>query len=184
MAMVKIFLGGIRPLPPGNEPTGIFKHEREAPAWLGREGLTGDAQADRRVHGGIEKALHQYPVAHYARLAAAFPHAAALLVRGSMGENLSVAGWDEGNVCIGDVFRLGDARIQVSQPRSPCWKIDRRYSQDGMAKLIAAEGLTGWYFRVLEEGEVGPGCTFALLERGPGATAVAAAFAAKRKIHL
>ena len=184
MAMVKIFLGGIRPLPPGLEPTGIFKHEREAPVWLGREGLAGDAQANRRVHGGIEKAVHQYPAAHYARLAAAFPSAAALLVRGSIGENLSVAGWDETNVCIGDVFRLGDARIQVSQPRSPCWKIDRRYGVTGMTQLIGTQGLTGWYFRVLEEGEVGPGCVFALLDRAAGAASVAATFAARRKIHL
>ena len=112
------------------------------------------------------------------------PGAATLLVRGSIGENLSVDGWDENNVCIGDIFRLGDARIQVSQPRSPCWKIDRRYGQDGMAKLIAAQGLTGWYFRVIEEGAVAPGCAFALLERGPGAGSVAAAFAARRKVHL
>ncbi len=182
--MVRLYLGGIRPLPPGNEPTGIFKDERAAPVWLGREGLAGDAQADRRVHGGPEKALHQYPVAHYARLAAAFPDVAALLVRGSMGENLSVSGWDEDKVCIGDVFRSGDARIQVSQPRSPCWKIDRRYGVVGMMQRIGEQGLTGWYFRVLDEGEVGPGCVFELLERPADAASVAAAFAARRRMHL
>lgn len=68
-----LFMGGIRPLPPENRPTGIFKAEIVMPAWIGMEGLTGDAQADRRVHGGPDKALHQYPVAHYARLALAFP---------------------------------------------------------------------------------------------------------------
>lgn len=169
--MVTIYLGGIRPLPPENQPTGMFKCEQFQPVWLGSEGLAGDAQADRRVHGGVEKALHQYPVGHYAKLAAAFPEAAPLLVPGSNGENLSVPGWDEGGLCIGDVFRLGAARIQVSQPRSPCWKIDRRYGQEGMARLIDAEGLTGWYFRVIEAGEVGPGCAFELLERTtPAAT--------------
>ena len=182
--MVKIYLGGLRPLPPENQPTGIFKREQHGPVWLGREGLAGDAQGDRRVHGGIEKALHQYPVEHYARLAAAFPQAAALLVRGSNGENLSIDGWNEANVCIGDVFRLGGARIQVSQPRSPCWKIDRRYGVTGMTQTIGEQGLTGWYFRVVEEGEVGPGCVFELLEHDAAATTVAAAFAAKRKIHL
>lgn len=165
MAVVRLFLGGIRPLPPDNQPTGIFKREREAPAWLGREGLAGDAQADRRVHGGPEQALHQYPVAHYARLAEAFPAAAALLLPGSLGENLSVAGWDEATVCIGDIFRLGDARIQLTQPRSPCWKIDRRFGVDGMTHLIDSAGLVGWYFRVIDEGEVAPGCGFELLER-------------------
>jgi MOSC domain-containing protein YiiM len=163
--LTQLFMGGIRPLPPENQPTGIFKRALEMPVWLGREGLAGDAQADRRVHGGPEKALHQYPVAHYARLAAAFPAAAPLLVPGSIGENLSVPGWDEGNVCVGDLFRLGDALIQVSRPRSPCWKIDRRYGVDGMMRLIADEGITGWYFRVIEEGSVEPGCTFELVER-------------------
>lgn len=160
-----IFMGGIRPLPPDNKPSGIFKTEIVMPAWVGKEGLTGDAQADRRVHGGPDKALHQYPVAHYSRLAVAFPEARNLLVPGSIGENLSVPGWDESNICIGDTFRLGDAVIQVSQPRSPCWKIDHRYGVEGMAKLIDEESITGWYFRVLEEGGVEPGCSFELIDR-------------------
>lgn len=160
-----LFMGGIRPLPPDNKPTGIFKSEIVMPAWVGKEGLTGDAQADRRVHGGPDKALHQYPVAHYARLAAAFPDVTELLVPGSIGENLSVPSWDESHICIGDTFRLGDAVIQVSQPRAPCWKIDHRYGVDGMAKLIDDEGITGWYFRVLEEGSVEPGCSFELIDR-------------------
>lgn len=166
-----LFMGGIRPLPPDNKPTGIFKSEIVMPAWVGKEGLTGDAQADRRVHGGPDKALHQYPVAHYARLATAFPDAHDFLVPGSIGENLSVPGWDESNICIGDTFRLGDAVIQVSQPRSPCWKIDHRYGIEGMAKFIDDEGITGWYYRVLEEGSVEPGCSFELIDRmSPKAT--------------
>lgn len=164
-AAPRLFMGGIRPLPPDNKPTGIFKQELEMPAWLGREGLVGDAQADRRVHGGPEKALHQYPVPNYARLAELFPEVRELLVPGSIGENLSVPGWDEGNVSIGDRFRLGDAVVEVAAPRSPCWKIDQRYGQEGMAAAIEAHGLTGWYFRVLEEGEVGPGCGFERIER-------------------
>lgn len=160
-----LFMGGIRPLPPDNKPTGIFKAEIVMPAWVGKEGLIGDAQADRRVHGGPNKALHQYPLGHYARLAQAFPEAKELLVPGSIGENLSVPGWDESNICIGDTFRLGDALIQLSQPRSPCWKIDQRYGTEGMAKRIDDEGLTGWYFRILEEGSVEPGCTFELIDR-------------------
>lgn len=160
-----LYMGGIRPLPPENRPTGIFKNEIVMPAWLGQEGLSGDAQADRRVHGGPEKALHQYPVAHYERLAMAFPEAKDILVPGSIGENLSVPGWDESNIGIGDVFQLGDARVQVCQPRSPCWKIDHRYGVDGMANMIDDEGITGWYFRVIEEGSVEPGCAFELVNR-------------------
>jgi MOSC domain-containing protein YiiM len=168
-----IFRGGIRPLPPDNQPTGIFKQAIEMPVWVGREGLAGDAQADRRVHGGPEKALHQYPVAHYERLAVAFADAAALLVPGALGENLSVPGWDETNIAIGDIFRFGDAMIQVSQPRSPCWKIDHRFGADGMAQFIAAQRITGWYFRVLEEGAVEPGAGFERIERNPVPVSIA-----------
>ncbi len=170
-SIATLFIGGIRPLPPDNRPTGIFKSEIVVPAWVGKEGLIGDAQADRRVHGGPDKALHQYPVAHYARLATAFPEARDQLIRGSIGENLSVPGCDESNICIGDTFRLGDSVIQVSQPRSPCWKIDHRYRIEGMAQFIDSEGITGWYFRVLEEGSVEPGCSFELIDRmTPGVT--------------
>jgi MOSC domain-containing protein YiiM len=172
-----IFRGGIRPLPPDNAPTGIFKQAIEMPVWLGREGLAGDAQADRRVHGGPDKALHQYPVTHYARLATAFPEARALLVPGSLGENLSVPGWDESSLAIGDVFLLGDARVQVSQPRSPCWKIDHRFGVDCMAQFIATQRITGWYFRVLEEGAVEPGAGFERIERNPAPVSVAALLA-------
>lgn len=175
--MIALFRGGIRPLPPDNAPTGIFKQPVGMPVWLGREGLAGDAQADRRVHGGPEKALHQYPIAHYARLAAAFSDAAPLLVPGSLGENLSVPDWDETNIAIGDVFQLGDAKVQVSQPRSPCWKIDHRFAADGMAQFIAAQRLTGWYFRVLEEGAVEPGSDFERIARNPRPLSVAALLA-------
>lgn len=160
-----LYAGRIALLPPNNKPSGIFKQKLTVPVWLGREGLAGDEQADRRVHGGPEKALHQYPVAHYARLAAAFPEQSAQLLPGSIGENLSVPGWDESEVCLGDIFRLGQATIQVSQPRSPCWKIDDRYGVEGMTRFIDANCLTGWYYRVLEEGLVAPDAAFTLFER-------------------
>lgn len=172
--MAQIFLGGIRPLPPDNQPTGIFKQEVLMPVWVGKEGLAGDAQADRRVHGGPEKALHQYASANYARLAAAFPDAVESLVPGSIGENLSAPDWDESNIAIGDIFRFGDSTIQVSQPRSPCWKIDNRFAVDGMAQFIAEQRITGWYFRVLEEGAVEPGANFARIERNPDPVSIVA----------
>lgn len=163
--MSQIFIGKTQPLAPRYSPSGIFKQPVLQPLWLGREGLQGDQQADRRVHGGPEKAVHQFPVGRYAELAAAFPEAAARLVPGSMGENLSIGTWTESSVCIGDVFQWGGAKVQVSQPRSPCWKIDARFEQDGMAAWIDEQGASGWYFRVLEEGEVVSGCDFALIER-------------------
>lgn len=159
-SMVSIFAGGVSMLPADGRPSAIFKTRITDSMWLGIEGLAGDRQADRRVHGGPEKALHQYAVDNYAQLAARFPDAAPLLIPGSIGENLSAPGWSEATVHIGDVFRFGDALIQVSQPRSPCWKIDARYGVEGMAQFIEATGLCGWYFRVLQEGRVWPGCHF------------------------
>jgi MOSC domain-containing protein YiiM len=126
--------------------------------------LTGDTQADRRVHGGGGKALHHYPAEHYALLAAAFPDAQHLMP-GGLGENISTRGVTEHDVCIGDVFRLGGARIQVSQPRTPCWKIDHRAAREGVAAFIAEHGLAGWYYRVLEAGEVAAGDWLEHLER-------------------
>ncbi|WP_415034733.1 MOSC domain-containing protein [Azonexus sp.] len=155
-AQLAIFIGGIRPLPLSGRPTGIYKSPLTAPVLLGTEGFAGDQQADRRVHGGPEKAVHLYPARHYAKLAARFPDAATALVPGSLGENLSTADLDEHDVRIGDIWQLGEALLQVCQARSPCWKIDERFGVDGMAQFIEEKHLTGWYWRVLQSGQVGP----------------------------
>lgn len=152
MTQIKLFLGGIRPLPESGRPTGMYKQPVDGRIEIGPEGIVGDHQADRRVHGGPDKALHLYPAAHYARLAERFPEAASQLLPGSLGENISTDELDEHAVRIGDIWRLGTARLQVCQPRSPCWKIDERMAADGMAEFIAHERLTGWYWRVLTPG--------------------------------
>lgn len=167
-----LFAGSVRPLPPNNRPSGISKTRLDQAVWVGLNGLAGDAQADLRAHGGPEKALHQYPAENYAALAREFSGVADDFVPGSLGENLSVTGWYESNVCIGDIFQLGDAVIQVSQPRTPCWKIDSRFGLDGISQYIQDKGLTGWYFRVLGEGLVGPGGEFRLIERDTRETTV------------
>ncbi len=177
---VTLYIGAVRPLPPENQPTGIFKEIAAGPLHLGREGLAGDEQADRRVHGGPEKALHLYPADHYPRLAAAFPSIAPLLVPAILGENVSVAGLSEHDVCIGDIYRLGEATIQVSRPRSPCWKIDRRLGVNGVMAHMAATGMTGWYFRVLEEGAVKSGDALTLVARDPAGLTVLEALRRKQ----
>lgn len=161
MADVSLFIGGIRPLPESGRPTGIYKQAVTAALELGPEGFVGDQQADRRVHGGPDKAVHLYPAAHYAKLASHFPEAAGQLVIGSLGENLS-AELDEHDVRVGDIWCLGTARLQVCQPRNPCWKIDERFGCDGMAAYIAEHRLTGWYWRVLTPGRIAPGDTLEL----------------------
>jgi MOSC domain-containing protein YiiM len=145
-------------------PTAIFKKPVNK-VEIGREGIIGDHQADRRVHGGPEKAVHHYAATNYAKLAQSFPEIAAALVPGSIGENLSASGIDEASVAIGDVLAFGSARLQVCQPRSPCWKIDARYGIAGPAKYVSDCCCQGWYYRVLEDGEAAVGNELILLER-------------------
>lgn len=177
MSNISLFIGGIAPLPESGRPTGMFKHPVCAPLSLGAEGFAGDQQADRRVHGGPEKAVHLYPAAHYARLVARFPEAAGELLPGSLGENISSPTLDETQVRVGDIFQLGDARLQLCQPRSPCWKIDDRFGVDGMAAFIAEQRLTGWYFRVVQPGMVRPEASLELVEPAANALTLAAAMA-------
>ena len=175
MANISLFIGGIRPLPESGRPTGMYKQAVGGPLELGHEGFIGDQQADRRVHGGPDKAVHLYPAEHYARLAERFPNAAQQLVVGSIGENISTPDLVENDVRLGDIWRLGTARLQLCQPRNPCWKIDERYACDGMAQFIAEQRLTGWYWRVLTPGTVSPGDELLLEQSDPNAYTLAEA---------
>ena len=163
-AAVRLYVGGVRPLPESGRLSGIYKHPVDGPLQLGAQGFEGDQQADLRVHGGPDKAVHLYPARHYARLAGQFPAAAALLQPGSIGENLSTWQLDESQVRIGDVWRLGQALLQPCQPRNPCWKIDERFGCGGMAAFIAEQHIAGWYLRVLRPGVVEPADELRLVE--------------------
>lgn len=173
MAEVLLFAGALTRIDDAGQWTGIFKKRVDGPVHFRFDGLAGDLQADRRVHGGPEKAVHQFAVANYRRLAEQFPEIAGRFVAGSIGENISADGFDEDTVCVGDVFRLGSVRLQISQPRSPCWKIDHAYTHGGLAQAIARTGRTGWYYRVLEEGTASAGDELILLDRLPNAVTLA-----------
>lgn len=121
---------------------------------LTETGLEGDKVADGRFHGGPEQALHHYPAERYAVWAARFPEIADALVPGSIGENIASFGLTEENVHIGDVYRWGEAEIEVSQPRMPCIKINSRYGVEGLTEVIMETGHCGWYYRVLRTGTV------------------------------
>ena len=161
----EVFVGKVRLLSIEGERSGIVKSPAAGPVMLTPTGLEGDEQADLRHHGGVDKALHHYPVEHYAVLAAEWPQCAASVGAGFLGENISTHGLDEHALCIGDLLRIGEARVQVSQTRSPCWKIDRRLKVDDASRFVEAAGITGWYYRVLAPGMVGAGDEIALLER-------------------
>ncbi len=149
--------------------TGFFKQPVRGRAWLGYQGLRGDQQADRKYHGGPEKAACVYAVEHYPawREALQLPELAA----GAFGENFTAQGLLETGVCIGDVYQIGEARVQVSQPRQPCWKLARRWRIKDLTTQVEQTGRTGFYFRVLHHGWVEAGERIALLERPfPGLT--------------
>lgn len=161
-----LLTGRLAPLGPRAVPSGIDKRPVTQRLELGREGLTGDQQGDRRHHGGPEKAVHHYPLDHYETWRAEEPGLAGRLAApGAFGENVSTLGITEAEVCVGDVWRLGTALVQVSQGRQPCWRLNERFGLRSMAVRVQSSGRTGWYYRVLEEGTLAPGDAMALLDR-------------------
>jgi MOSC domain-containing protein YiiM len=169
---IAVFAGPLSRLDPEGQLTGIYKHAIAGPVRVGREGLDGDNQADRRVHGGPQKAVHHYAAENYLQLRARFPGAAAGFVPGSLGENISTTGWTEDSVCIGDVYAIGTCRLQLSQPRSPCWKIDHKFDLQNLSRFVAERGIAGWYYRVLEQGVIQAGDDCVLLARNADAVSV------------
>lgn len=149
---------------PGSR-SAIDKRAVEGPVRIGPEGLAGDEQGDRRVHGGPDKAIHHYPRDHYASWQGEVGAHGLLQAAGAFGENISTAGITEADVCLGDRLRLGSALVEVSQARQPCWKLSDRFGIADMARRVQDSGRSGWYYRVLETGTVQAGDTLALVDR-------------------
>lgn len=160
-----ILVGAVAPLGPREVPSAIDKRPVRGRIHVGPEGLAGDAQGDRKNHGGPDKAIHQYAFDHYATWQELIGPKTILEAPGAFGENFSVRGLTEDNVAVGDTFRLGGAVIQVSQGRQPCWKLNVRFGVPDMATRVQQTGMMGWYYRVIETGDVETGDEFQLLDR-------------------
>ena len=162
---------------PGQTPlswsTGFHKESCSESIWLGQVNLAGDGQADLENHGGPEKAVNVYPIEHYPYWQSVYEHQSFQF--GSFGENFAIEGLLETDVCIGDIFRIGQALVQISQPRQPCWKLARYWGIRDLALKVQETGKTGWYFRVLKEGLVKAGDQLVLTERHVPQWTVAAA---------
>jgi MOSC domain-containing protein YiiM len=134
--------------------TGICKSPVSGPIHLFFTGFESDGVADTKHHGGTDKAVCLYSVDYYSHwekiLSCKLPSAA-------FGENLSVTHLKEDDICIGDIFRVGTALIQVSQPRQPCATLSARYARPDFAKLVIETGYTGFYCRVIEQGTISHG---------------------------
>ena len=150
--------------------TGIFKEPVEGPVRVERLNLAGDRQADLEVHGGVDKAVYAYPSEHYP------------LWRdelgidpgwGAFGENLTTSGVTERFVCIGDRLRIGSAEFVVTQPRTPCYKLNVRFDRPDMVRRFHASGRSGFYLGVAKEGIVTGGDEIAFVERDPARVSVA-----------
>ena len=133
--------------------TGIFKEPVAGRTMMRRLNIDGDGQGDPSVHGGIHKAVYVYPVEHYDYWKRELSRQD--LTYGKFGENLTVEGLLEGTVHIGDVFRIGEALVEVSQPRVPCFKLGIKMKDPQIVKPFLESKRVGFYVRVLEEGEVG-----------------------------
>jgi MOSC domain-containing protein YiiM len=160
-----VLCGKVQPLGTKGHSSGIVKTRTPGPWQVTGVGLIGDAQADLKNHGGPDKAIHHYPFDHYAAWRQEIDEHALLGEPGAFGENISTTGWTEDSVCVGDVIRFGGALLQVCQGRQPCWKLNVRFGRDDVAYKTQFSGRTGWYYRVLEEGEVHPGDRLSLVER-------------------
>jgi MOSC domain-containing protein YiiM len=143
--------------------TGIFKEPVIDRVMVRSLNLDGDGQADLTVHGGLEKAVYVYPFEHYDYWRTELPDTD--LTMGNFGENFTTTGLKEEDLNIGDRFQIGSVELMVTQPRMPCYKLGIRFGRADMVKRFLASRRTGFYFRVLQEGEVVAGDTLALVSR-------------------
>ncbi len=117
-----------------------------------KTGCIGDEQADQFFHGGHIQAVHQMPERVYALIRQAFP--SIVIYEGMLGENLIVSGMQESEVCIGDIYQIGSVQMQVTRPRRPCWKIDAQLNHRGVAKFLQDQACVGWYYKIIQVGEI------------------------------
>lgn len=143
--------------------TGIFKEPVSGQVIVRLLNLEGDGQADLTVHGGLDKAVYAYPFEHYDYWRSELPDIA--LTPGVFGENFTVTGFREEELNIGDRFQVGSVELMVTQPRLPCYKLGIRFGRSDMVKRFLASRRTGFYFRVLQSGEVRAGDTLEPVSR-------------------
>ncbi len=173
LGLVSVNVG--RPAPLGvhrGQPviSGIVKRPVEAETvWLAQDNLDGDGQADPSVHGGHEKAVYAYPSEHIATWSEELGQS---LGPAAFGENLTTEGWLEDEVLIGDLWGWGDAVLEVSQPRWPCYKLGIHRGTQGIVPRFRNSGRTGWYLRVLEPGRVPVAGPVVVAERHPAGVSV------------
>jgi MOSC domain-containing protein YiiM len=163
--LVSVQTGKIAPLGLDQVPSGIVKSPRHGQIGVALLGLEGDEIADLSVHGGPDKAVYAYAASHYPVWATAFPERKERFRGGAMGENLTVSGLDENDLCAGDIHAIGTALLQACQPRQPCFKFALLHDNVTMPRAMVKSGFSGWYYRVLQPGVLRAGDRITLAER-------------------
>jgi MOSC domain-containing protein YiiM len=163
--IASIHVGKIAPLGSESVPSAFVKHAVVGPVTVTLSGILGDEQADMNVHGGPEKAVYGYAASHYAAWCREYPQHSLLLVPGGFGENLAIDGLSESDICVGDIHGIGSTRMQVCQPREPCFKLALRFNDKLLPKAMIRNGRAGWYYRILQPGVINPGDRVDVLDR-------------------
>ena len=145
-----------------NVTTGIYKTPTQNPIFLGKEDVKGDEVTDRKYHGGEFKACYLFSEDHYGYWKNLYPYLD--WNWGMFGENLTVNGLDETKIMIGDIYKVGEAFVQITQPREPCFKLGVKFGSQKIIKQFVNHGFPGTYIRVLEAGFVKTGDVLTLLE--------------------
>lgn len=151
--------------------TSIFKKPVNGRVRVRHLNIDGDTQGNPKTHGGPDMAVYAFGHEHYAHWAADLGRND--LAYGAFGENLTVTGMMEDEISVGDVFAIGEARLQVSEPRTPCHKLAMKFEDDDLPRRFAATGHVGFYFRVLQAGEIGAGDDIRPVSRDPAGLTIA-----------
>jgi len=163
----KLFVGSVKPFVQFENgegfDSGFIKKSVDGPVRLTKAGLEGDGSATRRVPGA---AIYFYPKENYPKLQVLLPEIdSTVFVPGAVGENVSISGFTEKDICIGDIFEVGDAVIQITQPRRPCYRLNHRFQCEKMSVAMQNSALTGWMGGVIKEGDVSVGSRVTLQKR-------------------
>lgn len=163
--VIGLYIGKTEDRWEGKAPSAIGKKPVSGPLKMDTNGFLEDEQADKKVHGGAEKAIHHYASEHMEYWKREFPEKADMFTSGCFGENISSTGISEDNLHLGDILQIGDAKVQVCQGRQPCWKLSAHVDEPTMAPKFQKTGRTGWYYRIIEIGDISVGDDIFLVER-------------------
>ena len=146
--------------------TGIYKSQIHSKVRVNKLNIVGDEQVDKRVHGGLWKAVYVYPSEHYSVWQKNFPNLE--LEYGAFGENITAEGLFENQICVGDILQIGTCKFAVTEPRIPCFKFNIRLNEPQAVKFMVQNLISGFYLKVVEEGEISGGNEISIIEKGYG----------------